>query len=511
LVAIAGTVTLDGTLTPGTGTFYYSGSNSQSIINKTYYNLKVKISSGTRTLTNVGANCESLEIVGSGTAALASNINIDNDYDIEVGCTIDMNGHSITLSGNWTNNGTLTPGTQTVTFDGIGSSHMYGNTNFYNLTLNKSTGDLYSDGTNHITNTLALTNGVLFSSSNTSVIVDAGASVSGGSTSSYIDGPMRKDGNTAFTFPIGDFRKYAPCAVGTPSASTQFVAEYTKTGHSNTGSFNSPLTKVSLNEYWDITPSPDVTADVRLYWRDGTFSGIGDLTDLRLAHYNGSSWDEIAGATTSGNTSSGSIIKTSVSSFSPFTFGTTDNTSNPLPIQLLSFNAKPENNTVSLKWETASEINNDYFIIEKSINKYDIEEVGKVIGSGNTNINIDYGLLDNSPYFGTSYYRLIQVDYDGQFETFDWVAVNLTESLITSINIFPNPLSDDLLNIQLRNIIGKTNLNIYDFSGRIVFIKTIVFESRDQLIRLNLDLPKGSYYMHFIGSSSNIVKKLIIQ
>ncbi|RLD41808.1 MAG: hypothetical protein DRI86_12755, partial [Bacteroidetes bacterium] len=240
-----GEVTIDGTYTHGTGTFYYSGNNSQSILNKTYHKLKIKASSGTRTLLNIGT-CKTMEVTGSGIVELSSNIDVDDNIIIGAGTTIDMNGHSITLSGDWTNNGTLTSGSETVMFDGIGSSHMYGSTNFYNLTVNKSTGDVYSDGTNHITHTLALTNGILNSSSNTSVILDAGATISGGGTSSYVDGPLRKDGNTAFIFPVGDFRKYAPCEIGAPSSSVQFVAEYTMSGHSNNTSFNSPLTKVSL-------------------------------------------------------------------------------------------------------------------------------------------------------------------------------------------------------------------------------------------------------------------------
>jgi len=509
--SVAGAVTNDGTLNNGTGTFYYSGSNSQSILNETYYNLKVKVSSGTRTLTNVATNCKSLEIVGSGTAALDNDIDIDENYTIESGCTIDMNGHSITLSGNWTNNGTLTPGSQTVTFDGIGSSHIYGSTNFYNLTLNKSTGDLYSDGTNHITNTLALTNGVLFSSSNTSVILDAGASYTGGTNvDSYVDGPMRKDGNTNFKFPIGDFRKFEPCEVLNLSANVHFVAEYTKSGHSDNTSFDAPLTKVSLNEYWNITPSAAVTADVRLYWEDGDWSGIGELNDLRLAHYNGSTWEDLSGASTSGGTTSGNITKTGVTSFSPFTFGTTDNTTNPLPIKLLSFTAKPKQKTVILNWTTASEKNNDYFIIEKSTDRNSIEKIGTISGSGNSSNSSEYELIDNNPYFGTSYYRLIQVDYDGNYEIFNWIAVTINDELKSDINIYPNPLSNGQLNIQFNNNSGKTSIRIFDFSGRIVFNKTIEIIYNDQIINLNLELPKGSYFIHFINNKNNSIKKLII-
>ena len=507
IVAVAGVVTLSGTFTPGTGTFYYSGNNSQSIINTSYHKLKVKVSAGTRTLTNVSNNCKSLEIIGAGTSQMAADIDIDDDYKINAGCTLDMNSHSINLSGDWTNNGTLTPGTQTVTFDGIGSSHMYGNTDFYNITLNKSTGDLYSDGTNHITHTLSLTKGVLFSSSNTSVIVDAGATVSGGGTTSYVDGPMRKDGNTAFTFPVGDFRKYAPCAVGAPSASTQFVAEYVKAGHSDNGNFLSPLTKVSLNEYWNITPSSAVTADVRIYWRDGDWSGIGNLSDLRMAHYNGSAWENLSSASTSGSTSSGSIVKSAVSSFSPFTFGTIDNVTNPLPVSLVYFEAEKINNTAVLFWKTASEISNDYFIIQRSIDGVDVEDVAIIKGAGNSNVMLNYKASDNNPPNTKVYYRIKQVDYDGKFEIFSWKMLDFSSQ--KELSVYPNPNTGGLISFANGGSDSKASVMIFAMDGKLVLDKELSFSGG----RANLlhDLNKGYYMIKIVQNNEVVVRKLIVQ
>ncbi len=506
-ISAGNTVTLDGTFNAGTGTFFYNNADGKSIINKTYYNLKVKVSSS-RTLTNVSTNCNSLEIIGSGTASLAANINIDNNYTIESGCTLDMNGYSITLSGDWTNNGTLTPGSQTVTFDGIGSSHMYGSSNFYNLTINKSTGDLYSHGTNHISNTLGLTNGVVYSSNSTSIIIDAGANYTGGTgTSSFVDGPMRKDGGTNFKFPIGDFRKFEPCEVLNLSASTQFVAEYTKAGHPNNTTFNSPLTKVSLNEYWNITPAAAITADVRLYWGSGSWSGVGNLGDLRMAHYNGASWDELSGATTSGSTSSGNITKLGVNSFSPFTFGTIDNTTNPLPVSLVDFTVEKIDDKAIINWKTATEINNDYFIVQRSTDGVVIEDIARIEGGGNSNIMLNYSIIDENPPKTTVYYRLKQVDFDGKSEIFYWRSVKFDAEDI--ISIYPNPNANGIINFSLNDNNSISKLIIYSVDGKIVMKADLNFISGQASLKHNL--KKGYYFLKIINNDKPILQKLIVK
>ena len=509
-ISVGTTVAMDN-FSPGTGTFFYNGNNSRAILNTTYYSLKVKLNSGTRTLTNVSNNMQNLELTGSGTASLAAAIDIDGNITIGSGCTLDQNGNNINFSGNWTNNGTATlGGSDVVTIDGIGSSHIYGATTFYDLTINKSSGDAYCFGTNHISHTLTLTKGIVNSASNTAVIVDAGATLSGGGTASYVDGPMRKDGNTAFTFPVGDFRRYAPCSISAPSASTQFVAEYHESAYSSTSPFNTPLTKVSLKEYWDLASSASITTNVTLNWRDGSWSGIGNLSDLRMAHWNGSSWDNAGTATTSGSTSSGSITVNGISSFSPFTFGTIDNTTNPLPIELLSFDAQVEGNNVLVSWQTATEHDNDYFIVERSIDGVNAERIGTIKGAGNSNKVLNYDFVDQNPYSGTSYYRLTQVDYNGQSETFDWVAVSVKAKEIASMDIYPNPLTGNALSIDMHNAMGKTQIVIYDLSGRELFNRFEQIDSDYKRIKISLDLPKGVYNVQLISQQSIIIKRLII-
>ena len=94
-----------------------------------------------------------------------------------------------------------------------------------------------------------------------------------------------------------------------------------------------------------------------------------------------------------------------------------------LPITLLSFNAAAIKDGVHVEWSTASQINNDYFNVEKSLDGYEWENKVTVAGAGNSNTQMDYSWVDLNPSMGVSYYRLKQTDYDGEFEVFHPVSV----------------------------------------------------------------------------------------
>jgi hypothetical protein len=94
-----------------------------------------------------------------------------------------------------------------------------------------------------------------------------------------------------------------------------------------------------------------------------------------------------------------------------------------LPIELLSFTAAFQNNQILLQWSTGSEINNDYFSLERSINTFDSEVIGYVNGAGNSSQTLHYQFIDQNPLSGITYYRLKQTDFDGSYEYSEWVAV----------------------------------------------------------------------------------------
>ena len=178
----------------------------------------------------------------------------------------------------------------------------------------------------------------------------------------------------------------------------------------------------------------------------------------------------------------------------------------PLPVELLSFNALVNNNNVSLEWTTATELNNDYFVIEKSEDASAFEEIGRVTGAGTSSQIHRYTFIDPDLHSGIFFYRLRQVDYDGKYEFSSIVPVEFQRKQF-EINF---QYTQDGLNLEI--VLNNRN------SGR---IRTLILTSQGQIakeffivsgspekIPLN-ELSSGVYFLQF--PDENIpVKKLII-
>ncbi len=197
----------------------------------------------------------------------------------------------------------------------------------------------------------------------------------------------------------------------------------------------------------------------------------------------------------------------------PFVFDRTGLSNDLLPVDLLSFTASQTENSILLTWQTATELNNDYFTIERSQNGIHYEAIGKVQGYGTTNEQQDYEFADNNPLQGLSYYRLRQTDFDGTIEIFRPVSVVFEGLASASALIFPNPLHKGLLHISFQNLKNNlpTNIHIIDASGITVFATTAHIGNSSHFSKaLNLDfLPKGYYLIHITNSEIDRKFKLV--
>lgn len=181
-----------------------------------------------------------------------------------------------------------------------------------------------------------------------------------------------------------------------------------------------------------------------------------------------------------------------------------------LPVELLDFSGTCVNNGVQIEWSTASESNNEYFLIEKSTNAADWEFVAKVSGngtSGNVNnyIHIDYSLKINE----LIYYRLSQVDQNQTKEIFKAIDVNCGNNLPDQMVLFPNPASTEL-NIHLSvNDVSNNKLKVINNFGQIVMELDIQLNKGLNSFIFPLDLNPGTYNILF--SSGNLPsQKLLI-
>ncbi|MEM1321122.1 MAG: proprotein convertase P-domain-containing protein [Bacteroidota bacterium] len=146
----------------------------------------------------------------------------------------------------------------------------------------------------------------------------------------------------------------------------------------------------------------------------------------------------------------------------------TTSTTSALPIDLRSFNAQylKKENTVELAWSTSSEVNNDYFVVEKSSDARHWKSIGKLNGRGNTSATSQYHLIDHNPLPGAvSYYRLLQVDFDGSFSYSNIESISIPAALHQDLSIYPNPIgAGDKINFTNTDKVNKVKL--YTLAGQ---------------------------------------------
>ncbi len=184
---------------------------------------------------------------------------------------------------------------------------------------------------------------------------------------------------------------------------------------------------------------------------------------------------------------------------------------NTLPIELLSFNAFLVGKTVKTEWTTQTEINNNYFTIEKSKEGTIWEVVGIVDGAGNSTSVLNYSKVDVNPYKGTSYYRLKQTDYDGHSSYSGMKAIEFSDDSNLSFDIVPNPAGEDggfSLNFNHISDADYT-IVIMDLTGKMVYSKNI--QITDTKVEVNELLAKGMYVLQLRNADYSFTKKLIIK
>jgi hypothetical protein len=121
--------------------------------------------------------------------------------------------------------------------------------------------------------------------------------------------------------------------------------------------------------------------------------------------------------------------------FSTITTGLT-----PLPVELISFLAVPEDEAIRVTWVTASETNNSFFEVEKSVDGESFQLVARISGAGTTQNRTEYEIVDNKPSPGVSYYRLVQHDFDGTTTFSKLLKIQFTDVLEETIELYPNPV-----------------------------------------------------------------------
>lgn len=164
-----------------------------------------------------------------------------------------------------------------------------------------------------------------------------------------------------------------------------------------------------------------------------------------------------------------------------------------LPVELLSFEGRMKRKEVELTWATASEINNDYFIVEKSVDAENFEMLAIVKGAGNSNTIKNYNAFDKNPVTGYNYYRLKQVDFDGKYEYSSVIAVKNDPNSVFAVS--PVPAGDLLIIYYNSDQPEHVVFHISDTKGRSVLHRNFKVEEGSNILEIDISSVSQGIYL----------------
>ena len=471
--------------------------------------------------------------IGTGTVAAKA-------VYIEPSATVTGGSGTLDVKGNFTNNGTFTAGTGTVSFSGTTAQQITGATTFYNLTENNSAG-LTLNSPVMVSNGLTMTAGDITTSSTNLLALGNSAPATLAWTSGKVVGPMKRwiaaatnSGASSSLFPLGNATRKAQASIEYTTAPTtagyleaKFIATSPANSATNayttlTDQYNYVLDNLVTEGYWEIKPSATTgvaggTYTVKLEGETISLatSTNASYTDVRVIKSPDphTSWilEGDHGAAT-GTNSDFTVSRTGMSGYSFFAMAFPS--AAPLPVELVSFAANcEENNTVAVNWTTASEHNSDYYTVEKSRDGSNWNVLKTIPAAGNSTQLLNYSVADASDISGTIYYRLTQVDVDGALKVYDIVSTNCFAEKELTLLAYPNP-SNGQFSLKIENAKGgKYDLAITDMQGKTIDQQSIDLESGTTVVKLNpANVQPGVYLLQFIQNGNVLQQqKLVIE
>ena len=180
-----------------------------------------------------------------------------------------------------------------------------------------------------------------------------------------------------------------------------------------------------------------------------------------------------------------------------------DLSTSTLPIELIAFDVQVVNDEIKIDWSTASEMNNNFFTLEKSTDGINFTEIEKISGAGNSNSQINYSTFDFNPIRGTSFYRLKQTDFNGKYSISNIISIDYKNQFSDEIKIFPNPFNQ-FLNVEFSNIseIENVEFSVFNLLGNEIIKTKITTQS------INFDTTnfKNGTYFYSISKNGKLLK-----
>ena len=423
-------------------------------------------------------NGSALKVVTTGVAKI-----VLNDYYY-----LNQTGSLISVEGDWN-------------FVGSTNQRITGISQFENLTINKTSGEVMLDNDISVTGNVTMTsgkinlNGKILDLGTTGTLINETNINKIYSTTSLSYVKVTRTIGSGISINPGNIGLLMVTTNALGSTEIRRRNEIVDVGSSN----------MSINRVYSVFPSTNngslnTTLNVNYF-----NSELNGLTETSLKTYrrpsSSSSWVNKGGTniqTTLVGNGTGIIQNLNWMEFSEVTLAMN---SNSLPIELINFESLCYGNNVRTMWSTSSEHNNNYFTLERSKDGEIWEVIGTIEGSGNSNYVIDYSYDDIKPYREIGYYRLLQTDFNGQSKTFNTVSVNCSVDLIEPIIVYPNPTTGEFIIIVSESILNDGNkLTITNSDGKVIETQINIPYS------LKLDGSNWSAGIYFVNIGNKTVK-----
>ncbi|MDX1628536.1 MAG: T9SS type A sorting domain-containing protein [Fulvivirga sp.] len=278
-----------------------------------------------------------------------------------------------------------------------------------------------------------------------------------------------------------------------------------RTGNSGVN-FSEGDESIAVSWYINVDNQPVSGREISMQWFSDFDNGNDVTMPMQMYRYtNGTQWEIVGGASYLESTAdlrqSATIL---TDHFSEWTISSGDNA---LPVALISFEGQSMTQGVQLNWATATELNNDRFMIERMQNG-EFVTIGTVNGNGTTTDISHYEFIDESPANGNNYYRLVQQDFDGKTTIHETTIVNYEAT--ASFNVYPNPSNGNELNINFSGSVAQNaSVKLYNSRGTLIMTKAV-----SGLAQLNLldgqALSRGLYYVEVINGGTESTKQRVL-
>ncbi len=376
----------------------------------------------------------------------------------------------------------------------------------FNLVSNNAAGITLNNDLS-VSGTHTFTTGIISTSATPNYLVyEAGASYTGDADSKHVSGWVTKNGNTAFTFPVGNGTVERTIAVNNLSGAAVFNARYAGPT-TNTGNVAAPLVTVDPNEYWVVNKISGGTATVDMNWNNSKIAMPPYLlASIRVANYITGLWTQVGGSAAGNTATTGTISSNTLSSFGSFTFGSI---SFALPVDLLQFGAYNSNNNAVVKWTTSNEINVSHYEVQRSDDGIGFYAIGNV-AARNLITEQQYEYTDSKALNEKTWYRLRSIDINGKTQLSKIVLVSGNAGAERVMSI-ANPAHGSI-RIATKNITGHFDYRISTLAGQVLQMGTINMPgSGNYDIYLSAAVKSGVYILQVQKPGYVFSRKVVIE